>query len=115
VARLARVGSAPDRTTCPYCKETIIAGSAKCKHCGEFLDRNLRDARAPRVKQWEPVAALLLSFLIPGAGQLYKGQPLNALLWFFITVFGYVMLIIPGIVLHTCCIIGAAMGDPYKK
>lgn len=24
---------------CPYCRETIMAGAIKCKHCGERLDR----------------------------------------------------------------------------
>ena len=25
---------------CPYCCETILDDALKCKHCGEFLDRN---------------------------------------------------------------------------
>jgi len=52
--------------------------------------------------------------LIPGAGQIYKGQPINGIVWFVLTVAGYIAFIIPGVVLHLCCIIGAAMGDPYR-
>lgn len=28
---------------CPYCRENIIAGAKKCKHCGEILDPAMRD------------------------------------------------------------------------
>ena len=35
--------------------------------------------------------------------------------WFLVVVVGYVCLIVPGIVLHVCCIVGATMGDPYKR
>lgn len=51
----------------------------------------------------------LLSLLIPGLGQMVKGQPLNGLAWFVLTLAGYVAFIVPGLVLHVCCIIGAAM------
>jgi TM2 domain-containing membrane protein YozV len=57
---------------------------------------------------------MILSFLIPGLGQLYKGQPINGLCWFVVTLIGYVLFIIPGLVLHLCCILGAGMGDPYR-
>ena len=28
------------KTTCPYCGEEILATAKKCKHCGEWLDRD---------------------------------------------------------------------------
>jgi len=65
-------------------------------------------------KRWSPVIAMLLSLLIPGLGQIYKGQPINGLIWFVLTAIGYVFFIIPGLILHFCCIIGAGMGDPYR-
>lgn len=33
------------KTRCPFCHEDIFAGSRKCKHCGEFLDEDLRSQR----------------------------------------------------------------------
>jgi hypothetical protein len=54
-----------------------------------------------------PVAAALLSVVVPGAGQLYTGNALSALLWFLLVTAGYV-LILPGIFLHLCCIAAAA-------
>ena len=66
-------------------------------------------------RAWSPGVAALLSFLLPGLGQLYKGQPFNGLAWFVITLIGYICLVVPGIILHLCCIVGASMGDPYKN
>lgn len=65
-------------------------------------------------KRFSPLVAALLSFIIPGLGQLYKGQPINGFVWFVIVIIGYVAFIVPGIVLHLCCIAGAAMGNPYR-
>jgi len=31
--------------SCPYCAEQINIDAKKCKHCGEFLDSNLRNAK----------------------------------------------------------------------
>jgi TM2 domain-containing membrane protein YozV len=65
-------------------------------------------------KRWSPIVAFLLSLLIPGLGQLYKGQLLNGVVWFIVVIVGYALLIVPGVVLHVCCAIGAATGDPYR-
>jgi len=66
-----------------------------------------------RVKRWSRFVAALLSLLIPGLGQLYKGQPIRGVLWFFLVAAAYTAGI-PGFVLHVCCILGATMGDPYR-
>jgi TM2 domain-containing membrane protein YozV len=54
-----------------------------------------------------PVIAAVLSFLVPGAGQLYTGNVATAILWFVLVGAGY-FLILPGIFLHLCCIATAA-------
>src|SRR5262249_37172626 len=65
-------------------------------------------------RRWSPGVAMVLSFLIPGLGQLYKGQLINGVVWFVAVVIGYLAFVIPGLVLHLCCIAGAGMGDPYR-
>jgi len=120
---------------CPFCAEPILPEAKKCKHCGEIIDVALRAAMAPQAavaqqpaihitnvnnvnsgpaKRWSRGLAFVLSLLIPGLGQLYKGQLINAVVWFLVVGVGYVALVIPGVVLHLCCAIGAASGDPYR-
>ena len=65
-------------------------------------------------KRWSRLVAMVLSLMIPGLGQLYKGQPINGLAWFLLTGAGYFFFIIPGIVLHCLCVLGAATGDTYR-
>jgi TM2 domain-containing membrane protein YozV/Zn-finger nucleic acid-binding protein len=62
-------------------------------------------------RRWSRFGAIILSFLIPGLGQLYKGQVFNGIVWFVIVIIGYAALIIPGLILHLCCIVGAGMGN----
>jgi len=54
-----------------------------------------------------PVLAGVLSLVVPGAGQLYTGNVLSALLWFVLVTAGYT-LILPGLFLHLFCIAFAA-------
>ena len=121
-----------DEVDCPFCGEMILGHAKKCKHCGEILDPTLRAKSAlaaphaapvsivnsvhqttvvHRGQRWSRGTAMALSFLIPGLGQFYKGQPINAFIWFMLTAVGYVAFIIPGICLHLCCIAGAGMGS----
>lgn len=136
--------AASDRTACEYCGEEILATAKKCKHCGEFLDAKLRKqaakeaaraaAKAPPAApvqqvvvhnqaiagayypgpRWSPGVAALLSFLLPGAGQVYKGQVFNGIIWFIAVIAGYCAVIVPGLILHLLCVAGAASGDPRR-
>ena len=50
----------------------------------------------------------MLSFLIPGLGQIYRGELGLGLLCLVATLIGYAAFIVPGIILHLASIIGAA-------
>lgn len=107
---------------CPFCAEEIKIDAIKCKHCGEILDSDLRQKRTielqrnlPKQRIWNPGLATVLSLVIPGVGQMYKGNILIGLLWLVIVPVGYLFLIIPGLILHLICIVLAYSGDPYKQ
>jgi len=55
-----------------------------------------------------PAAAAVLSMIVPGAGQLYAGRPLSGVAWFTLVTMGYLLLIIPGVLLHILCVAAAA-------
>lgn len=103
---------------CPFCSEEIHDNAIKCKHCGEFLntsvDTRIEEAAQGIQRKWNPGVAALLSFLIPGAGQMYKGNVGAGIGWLILVMIGYVLFIVPGIILHIVCIVQAASGDRNK-
>ena len=70
-----------------------------------FDDPDTLPARAP-----SPGIAAVLSFLIPGLGQLYSGRVLAAGLWFVGTGFAYWAILVPGFIAHALCIWSAYQG-----
>ena len=69
----------------------------------------------PPVRLWSPGLAALLSFFLPGLGQLYKGQLINGIVWFVFVSMGYVALVVPGLILHFFCVLGALSGNPWSE
>lgn len=132
----AASGAGAQTMRCPFCSEVIIVGAKKCKHCHEYLDYTIREVQSLRSQQsqmqqqlqvntalspivqqqaamahWNsttPTQAAVLSFFVPGLGQMCSGRVPAGLLWMMFTCLGYVCFIVPGIVLHILCVINAA-------
>jgi hypothetical protein len=60
-----------------------------------------------RERPASPLLAAAISLLVPGAGHLYAGRAVAAILWFLVVSAGYA-LILPGLVLHLFNIASAA-------
>jgi TM2 domain-containing membrane protein YozV len=58
------------------------------------------------------VIAGVLSLLIPGAGQMYKGRIGLGILWLIVTLLAYLTLLLPGMLLHFLCVFQAAGMEP---
>jgi TM2 domain-containing membrane protein YozV len=101
---------------CPFCAEQVQDAAVVCRFCNADLQTG---TRAPAVtpmpvtivetrNELKPGVAAVLSLVIPGAGQMYAGHVGAGLVWLVCVVIGYMMIIIPGLVLHFVCIIMAA-------
>ena len=51
--------------------------------------------------------AALLSLIVPGAGQVYKGRTLAGVAWFVATVAAYFLVGFPALLIHLMCVITA--------
>jgi hypothetical protein len=47
----------------------------------------------------------VLNLFCPGLGHLVTGRPFSGLAWFIAVPIGYLCLVVPGIILHICCIV----------
>jgi len=104
---------------CPACGNEVSKNAQFCPKCGEPFTVS----RASRQRLWSPGIAALLSLLIPGAGQIYKGQVGAGIIWLIITglfLYGGIVIeaafpIIIGLILYIACIVDAQKGDPTKE
>ena len=96
---------------CPECSNQISDLAFSCPSCGYTLRKQEAQEKVAIVSApFSPGIAAVLSFLIPGLGQIYKTQILGGLIWFMVVLIGYFFLVIPGLILHLICIISAASG-----
>lgn len=49
----------------------------------------------------------LASFFCPGLGHLLCGKPFSGILWFCLVLIGYLLFLIPGILLHIMSIMAS--------
>lgn len=133
----------PKLFPCPDCGHDCSKAALACPQCGRpLLSARQQRPPAPPPQQvlpppqmlayqppppqyinhyypprqlWNPGVAGLLSFILPGAGQIYKGNVGAGILWFFLVAVGYGMLILPGLILHVVCIYTAASGNTYRR
>ncbi len=90
---------------CKQCGGTVVvAGARYCKECGASLRAGLH---IKRELTWNPWLAGGLS-IIPGAGHLYKRQPMRAAGWFIAVVATLGMWPL-GVMLWAICAVNAAL------
>lgn len=85
---------------CPDCGQEVSSKAIACPKCGRRIAGN-----------FSPGLAMVLSFLLPGLGQLYGGKVLRGLVWFCATALGYFCFVVPGLILHLACIYNAKGGN----
>jgi len=107
---------------CSECEREISDKAKACPHCGIPV-QHWTEAIAPETTVQQvvvhnssnPGVAALLSIVIPGLGQLYKGQPANGIVWFILVIVCYAGAIPLGVLVHIACILGAAARKKPKQ
>jgi cbb3-type cytochrome oxidase subunit 3 len=110
-----RLKALPKLINCPACNKEVSREALACPSCGHPISQVGQKPQVPPTpettgRSWSPGVAAVLSLVIPGAGQMYKGHVGAGLLWLLFVVAGYVCFIFPGVILHIVCILNAATG-----
>jgi len=114
---------------CAKCGQKCVPSARYCAKCGHRLstapneepDVVIQQANVyveqpyyeQRPRLWSPLVACLFSLLIPGLGQLYKGNPFSGFTWFMLVCLAYCLFTPFGVLMHLLCVIFATLGDPY--
>lgn len=59
--------------------------------------------------------ASIWSMMLPGLGQMMKGQIMPGIIWAFLTAGGYYSFFWPGIIIHGLCVLDAALNKGQKS
>jgi TM2 domain-containing membrane protein YozV len=83
----------------------LLSAPARTPEPGE---RQLELVMVDGRRYYSPAAAAALSLFLPGVGQIYTGRVAQGVGWMLATGLGYLSFMIPGLILHICCIVNAA-------
>lgn len=99
------IGIPGPNTSCPHCgTEVPDDETGTCPSCGRIIRE-----RAKNQELKSPVLAAVMSFLIPGLGQVYTGNTLRGILLLIGAFVGFIMLLVPGLI-----VLAYAVYDAYK-
>jgi TM2 domain-containing membrane protein YozV len=111
-AKLAQEKSAREAASAPA---AVLVNRSEGVPSGPAGEGQVVVINQPPVQRWSPGLAAVLSFFLPGLGQLYKGQIINGIVWFCFVCVGYLALVVPGLILHFFCVLGALSGNPWTE
>lgn len=63
----------------------------------------------PAIKSVPNSFAAIMTMMLPGLGQMLKGQIMPGIFWALAVGFGYFSYFWPGLIIHTFCILDAAL------
>lgn len=107
----------PSINRCRYCRSAMDVDAWVCPTCKREKPSLAEFNRSedPASRKWHPGVAAVLSLIIPGAGQIYKGSFGTGIVWFLLTG---LFLFAPPLLYPFYAIASAYFayqGDPYDE
>jgi hypothetical protein len=115
----------PTETVCPTCG-TELTTTSWCERCQRRIGtpavvrvEQRSSSRRPRrwmvKRRYLHLTAALMSLLIPGAGQIYKGRTLAGVIWLVVVGAAYWAVGAPGLMVHLMCVVTAGSAARVKR
>jgi hypothetical protein len=104
-----RCGAVSETDWCDACERRISAPPI-IRYEKRSSDRRPRRWRVPR--RYVHLIAALLSLVLPGAGQVYKGRNVAGALWFVGVAACYWLVGLPALLVHLMCVVFAGSAAP---